>query len=142
LLVVVAVALVLSGCPKKTPPEGTGTVAPPAPPTPVAAAITYQCPMCKGEASENPGQCSTEGCDAFLVAQAPEGQEVEYYCDMHDEPFVQSEPGRCPECNMFLPARFVEDVDDDDADDDADDDGDENGDENGDEDSDDADDEE
>ena len=117
LFVVAALALAASGCGKKTPPEGTGVAEPPPPPTTVAAAITYQCPMCKGDAVENPGQCSEEGCDAFLVAQTPEGQEVEYYCDMHDEPFVQDEPGRCPECNMFLPARVVEDADDDDGDD-------------------------
>ena len=109
LRVVAALALAASGCGKKAPPEGTGTVEQPVPtpePTAAVAEITYQCPMHPDVTSDSPGQCTEEGCGAFLEAQVEEGQQVEYYCDMHDEPVVSEEPGKCPKCSMFMKARI------------------------------------
>lgn len=111
LFVVAALAFAASGCGKKTPPEGTGVAGPPPapPPTTVATAITYQCPVHENVTSDTPGRCTEEGCDEFLVGVAPEGQEVEYYCDMldmHDEVVLSDTAGKCPKCSMFMKARI------------------------------------
>jgi hypothetical protein len=125
LVIVAALALIVSGCGKKTPPEGTGAVAPPEPSTTttIATAITYQCPMHEDVTSDTPGRCTEEGCEMFLTAQAPEGAEVEYFCsmpDMHPDEQVSDTPGKCPECGMFMAARIVEDVEDEDTEEDED----------------------
>jgi len=111
LFVVAALAFAASGCGKQAPPEGTGVAEPPPPPPPttVATAITYQCPVHESVTSDTPGRCTEEGCEMFLVAQAPEGQQVEYYCsmpDMHPEEQVSDSPGKCPKCTMFFKARI------------------------------------
>ena len=102
--VLVVVAL---GCGRRPATEPPTTPPTPPSPTPTAtpAEFTYACPMHPEVTSNEPGQCTAEGCTAFLVAQAPEGQEVEYVCDMHDQPVVSDEPGKCEQCGMFLKAR-------------------------------------
>lgn len=65
---------------------------------PAPDAVTYDCPMCPGQASNKPGKCSK--CGMFLEAKAAE--KVVYSCPMKECAESKAEPGKCSKCGMNL----------------------------------------
>ena len=66
----------------------------------------YDCPMCEGVASDQPGDCPKCGMALERTEFEAPSQKTVYICPMHPE-IEQDHPGSCPKCGMELEPRFI-----------------------------------
>lgn len=66
----------------------------------------YDCPMCEGVASDQPGDCPRCGMALERVDRGESERDKVYTCPMHPE-ITRDEPGACPKCGMDLEPKFV-----------------------------------
>ena len=66
----------------------------------------YDCPMCEGVASDEPGDCPKCGMALERTGVDAPSQKTVYTCPMHPE-VEQDQPGSCSKCGMDLEPKYV-----------------------------------